>query len=341
VNKKKLNLKNDFLIEEVAPLFFDKLALREPRQRLNRIYTPKGRYYYTIDEAEHVSIYLGVTTMIGKLVPKGEGLIKWMVDMGFEKSRIYASVRAAYGTLMHELIADFLINRIFNLDTIPDRVDHVISTRLTNVEQPTVDRSVWIEDLVTDILAFAQFCSDHKVKPVAIEVMLTHPDGYAGTIDLLCFMTIREKIDPDKKWVESNTSYKTVLAAVDFKSGRKGFYDEHAIQLESYRHLIHNEWPDLYVEKIYNWSPKDWRTNPDYNLKDQSSSVDAKKFELLVDLAKVELMKVPGSFMVPKGTIELGKEFEPNILEKVDIIDFIVNYHRNKSKEPYGLPEHP
>jgi hypothetical protein len=220
-------------------------------------------------------------------------------------------------------------------------VDEVLNNKLSNVERPTVERSVWIEDLTSDILAFAQFCVDYKVKPIAIEIMLAHPDGYAGTIDLVCYLTIREKINPEKTWIASNTLYREILAGVDMKSGRKGFYDEHAIQLESYRHLIKNEWPDLEVEKIFNWSPKEWKTEPGYNLKDQSSSVDARKFELLVDLAKVELLKVPGAFLVPKGRIEFGVEFsQSDVLEKVNIVDFIVNFHRNKSKEQYGLPEH-
>lgn len=321
-------------IEAVMPLFFDTNAIRVPNSKIYRIYTPKGRYYYTVDlNSETVDMYIGVTTMIAALVPKGEGLIKWMADLGYEKAKVYANVKAQYGTLMHNEIAKFLISGYYDVDSLPSNVREYID-KCDN--KSYINAEEWVNDMYNDMLAFAKFCYDYQIKPIAIEIMLCHPDGYAGTIDLLCSMTIKEKIDSAKRATENNLITKTIIAAVDFKSGRKGFYDEYAIQLESYRHLIHNEWPDLVVEKIYNWSPKEWRTEPSYNLKDQSDSVDAMKFNMIVELAKIELMKIPGSYMKPKGILRLG-ELNDDILSSTNIIEYILDHHRNKYSEHIEL----
>lgn len=318
----------NMLIESVSPMFFDADAIRIPTHQLFRIYTPRGRYYYTVDlENNAVQIYIGVTTMIGALVPKGEGLVRWMADMGYDQAKVYSTIRAQYGTLMHNEFARFLIEGVYDMDALSERVYQYISEKCEHKQ--LINAEEWINDMVNDLLAFAQFCYDYQVQPIAIEIMLPHPDGYAGTIDLLCYMTIKEKIDPSKKATSNNISTKRVLAAVDFKSGRKGFYDEYAIQLESYRSLVQNEWPDLVVEKIFNWSPKEWRTTPGYNLKDQSEAVDAQKFSLLVEMAKIELMKIPSSFLKPHGIIKLREENE-GVMVQTDIIQYILDHHRRR-----------
>ncbi len=324
--------KSDLTIEQIVPFYFNANAIRQPKSKLFRVYTPKGRYYYTYDfQTEEIQLYIGVTTMIGTLVPKGDQLIKWMVDVGPEQSKIIAGTKAAYGTLMHSIMGKYTLDKKFDLADIPFLVDEAIA-KLKPLEQMHVSAAQWVEDLTSDLLAWAQFVKDYNFEPIAMEVMLTHPDGYAGTMDFLGYMDIKQKIDPTKKAVESNLITRRVLATIDAKSGRKGFYQEHEIQLESYRHLIHAEWPDLHVEKIYNWSPKDWRTAPDYNLKDQSNSVEAAKFNLIVEMAKIELLKKPISMLLPKGVLGFGEGFEAtDYINRVDLIDYLKDYHRRKN----------
>lgn len=314
-------------IEPVEPMYFDADALREPTYKLFRIYTPKGRFYYTYNNGD-VNLYLGVTTMLQKLLPTGEGLIKWMCDMGYDKSKEYAKERAYYGTLMHNEIAKFLINKKYSLDLLPSIVDEYCSK-----EYPQ-RREEWTEDLTSDMLAFAQFCADYNIIPLAIEVALAHPDGYSGTVDLLCRMTIQEegywgevyKSGDNKGNPKLTKQPRQIIASVDFKSGRKGFYDGHEVQLESYRSLIHENFPDIKVEKIFNWSPKEWRTTPSYNLKDQSNSVDAQKFDLLVEIAKIELMKLPTAYSHAEGMLTLGGA-PGDVFKKEDVIEYIKRKH--------------
>jgi len=325
-------------IEPVIPQYFDENALREPAYKLYRIYTPKGRFYYTYDDGD-VSLYLGVTTMLSKLLPTGEGLIKWMCDLGYNESKAYAAMRAAYGTLMHEEIGKFLINKQYVLQDIPATVE-AYCAKTSYIQY----KEEWIDDITMDMLAFAQFCADYSVIPLAIEIALAHPDGYSGTVDLICYMTIQEegywgetyKSGERKGEAKLTKRERQVLATVDFKSGRKGFHDNYEIQLESYRKLIHENFPDLFVEKIYNWSPKEWRTTPSYNLKDQSNSVDAQKFEMLVELAKIELLKVPSAYTHAEGTLVLGQE-AGDVFRKEDVIEYIRRYHTERNREEVAL----
>lgn len=53
----------------------------------------------------------------------------------------------------------------------------------------------------------------------------------------------------------------------------KGFYESHEMQLA----LCYEMWNDknrgiFEVEKIFNWSPNDWVSNPVYNFKDQTKN---------------------------------------------------------------------
>ena len=55
------------------------------------------------------------------------------------------------------------------------------------------------------------------------------------------------------------------------KSGKSGFYDDHAIQLAMYRMIAQQRW-GLSVEKLFNVAPKDWREQPGYSSTDQTDN---------------------------------------------------------------------
>jgi len=324
-------------IEKVTALYFDKEALREPAYRLFRINTPKGRYYYTFENDEPV-LYMGVTTMLGMVIPKAEGLIKWIADMGYEESRRYMMERAYYGTLLHIQIADFLINGSYTFSDVPSIVDAYIEK-----EGIVANRDQYIVDIQKDMLAFCQFAYDYKVKPIAIEIMLVHPDGYSGTIDLIAYMEVPvkgfwgETYKSGERKGEPKESTKSIrmLTVIDIKSTRKSTaHEEKDVQLEAYKQLIEHNFPDLQIQRLYNWSPKDWRETPSYNLNDKTDSVDMNKFYAWIRVAQIETEKKDNVFAEITGTATLG--VDPSTLYAVkDVKEYIRTVHA-KRMEAYA-----
>ena len=305
-------------VEEMISLFFNSDALVEQPERVYRLQSGSDRLYYTYDEKGEPDFYISVTSMIQKTTPTSPHLIKWMADMGYEESKEYANERANYGTFMHSEIARLLIDRKLNLDSMQERLkDYIDANDLPNGFVSHVD------ELKKDLLAFAQFVYDHNVKPLAIEIVLTHKMGYAGAIDLPCTMDIEEKgffgdkykSGPNKGKDKETKRIRNVVAIVDFKSGRKGFYEDHEIQLEAYRRMWNAAYPDKPAEKIFNWAPSDWRTSPSYKLKDQSDSKNIEKFDHLVNLAMIEKDKRKKSVMIVSGEIDMDNpDLSKNIM---------------------------
>ena len=181
------------------------------------------------------------------------------------------------------------------------------------------------QDFVTN-----QFIIDFKVQPLAIEIILSHPDGYAGAIDLVCDLDLEEKGFFGEKYLsgankgqpKESKQTRRVRAIVDLKSGRKGFYESSEIQLQAYANMWRYSFEET-IDKVFNWSPKDFRgTTPTYNFKDQSDSKNLDKLQYLIPLAKIEddkrsniVTKIGGNIDLLKG--ELGSIEELTFTELI------------------------
>lgn len=309
-------------VEQVQAEFFNEDALKEQPEPVYRLDSSGHRYYYTFDENNEPRFYVSVTTLIKQTMPTSPALIKWIADMGYEESQRFAAERASYGTFMHAQIAELIINRSYNLNAIKNRLRLFIES-----EQLPADFINYVDDFKKDILAFAQFMKDTKLKPLAIELVLTNPqEGYAGAIDLCAEITIEEKgffgetykTGANAGKPKESKRDRTLRAIIDFKSGRKGFFPEHEIQLHAYKDMWNLHFKNYPVEKVFNWSPKDWRgKTPSYNFKDQTDSKNAKKLPYLIELARIEEEKRDNTFISCSGIIDLDKEsgLENNIIE--------------------------
>lgn len=320
-NETKEEIAPGMTVEEIKAEYFNEDALQEQPEPVYRLDSSGHRYYYTFDENGEPRFYVSVTTLIKQTLPTSPQLIKWIADMGYEESQRYAQERAAYGTFMHSQLAELLIARSYNLNGLKERLKMYIES-----EQLPGDFINYADDFKKDILAFAQFMKDTDLKPLAIELVLTNPqDGYAGAIDLCAEITIEEKGffgDVYKTGANAGKPKETkrqrrIRAIIDFKSGRKGFFPEHEVQLLAYKTMWNMHFEKYPVEKVFNWAPKDWRgTTPTYNFKDQTESKNAQKLPYLVELARIEDEKRDNTIVACAGIIDLDKpDFEGNITE--------------------------
>lgn len=307
-------------VEQIKSEFFNDDALQEQPETVYRLDSSGHRYYYTFDEDGEPRFYVSVTTLIKQTLPTAPSLIKWIADTGYEESQRYAAERASYGTFMHSQIAELIINRKYDLNKLRERLVQYIET-----EQLPSDFINYTDDFKKDLLAFAQFMKDVELKPLAIELVLTNPeDGYAGAIDLAAEITIEEKgffgevykTGANAGQPKETKQKRRIRAIIDFKSGRKGFFPEHEVQLHAYMKMWNMHFEAYPIEKVFNWSPKDWRGKvPTYNFKDQTESKNAQKLPFLVELAKIEDEKRDNTIISCSGIIDVDCGLESNIME--------------------------
>lgn len=286
-------------VEEIRAVYFNADALKEPAYRVFQLNSDGHRYYYRFNEAGEPEFFPSVTTLLKQVMPTPPALLDWMIANGKDGATEKRDLAAAYGTFMHIQFETLVINRRYDFDNVP-------AVLLGYMERENLPEKVfaeWLPKIRKDVLAFAQFVRDYNVKPLAIEIGLVHPEyHYAGCIDLPCVMT-----DPK--------SGKQFTAIVDFKSGRKGFYEEHELQLHLYREMWNINYPETPVARVFNFSPKDWRTKPTYNLKDQTDSVNARKLPYLLALASIEDEKRDNTLTIVRGVLDLDNgKIADNIL---------------------------
>ena len=319
LSAKPVEVAQGITVQKLNPQYFDIEKLKHQPEPIYRMDANGHRYYYRFDENGEPTFYTSVTTMIKNTLPTSSYLINWKVDKGADKAEEEMLERAAYGTLLHTLCGTLLMTGKFNLDCIPKKLEEFC------MGEKITPKPGWIDDLKKDVLAFAQFMIEKNVKPLAIEVILYHPtDGYAGALDLVLEMDEEQKGFFGEKYLsgankgQPKETKRTVRinAILDIKSGRKGFYESHELQLQAYKEMWGVHFPDIKIDRLYNWSPKDYRGSvPSYNLKDQTDSRNLVKLPNLVALAKIEDSKRSNTITVINGDIDLTKGLDGIISE--------------------------
>lgn len=297
--------------EEMYAVYLNSDALKEPPYRLYRLNEAGHRYYYRF-EGDIPVFYPSVTTLIRQTTPTSPFLIQWMVQNG-DAATEKRDMAAAYGTFMHIQFERLVITRQYDLD----KADDALREYMERENIPDKYFFDWKDRIRKDILAFAQFLKDYDVKPLAIEIALVHPRWkFAGAIDLPCEMTWKKK---------------RVIAIIDFKSGRNGFYEDHELQLGLYKMMWDETYPDKECEMIFNFSPKDWRTAPSYNLKNQTDSPNLAKLPHLLALAAIEDEKRENTVTYCDGVVDLDGDLSGNI-HSLSLAELITAKHQQGEK---------
>ena len=263
--------------------------------QIKRIQSGGDRYYCTYKESEP-KFYLSVTSFTSKCLPNPY-LSKWRGDLGNELADFKADLAAHYGTFMHIEIGDFIKNNTYNFDDADERViDYLLCH---NLSMKLI--SEWVDKIHNDMLSFAAFCSKNEVQSIACEFPIVSDTAkVGGCIDYV---------------VNMKFGAKRVNAIVDFKSGRKGFYESHELQLKIYREIWNETFGDILpVTHIFNWAPTDWKCGvPKFKLKNQDNGNLICEHYLNLGLAH-GFTKQPRAIKRGKGTIQFGqKELKQNV----------------------------
>lgn len=277
------------LIPEIAPT----IEGLTPPFLLSRVDKGSDRYYYKLGTND---AYLSMTSFVSKSMPTSPQLIEWITDRGADMSEYIKDESAAYGTWMHICCIESLKNGGGNFDEIRElTISEAISQKYEH------RASIWAHNAVRDLMSFLVFINEYEVKPVAAEYPIASDKyGLGGMIDLPCTM---------------NFNRARVNAIVDLKSGRKGFWPEHEMQLHGYKELW-NEWfGDFFpVTHVFNWAPNDWRDKPTYKLKNQTNSKFANTIHHRMELARMEgWINPPEQYQFYTGDFKVeGFDFNEN-----------------------------
>ena len=299
--------------KQLIPLFYDKEKLIKTPQILYRTNVGDKRYYYTIKETGEVVKFASVTTVLDSTMPTSEYLIKWIAEYGIKRAEDIKNQKAEYGNLLHICFSQFMIKGTFDLASIPSRIE---TYRLANNIDFNTDHWEW--ELEKDLRAWEVFCAVHDVKPIAISLMLSSEKlGIAGELDIVLEMRVgtgvnggilKNDIVVDKNGEIKKDLTRRIIVILDWKSGRHGFYLIHEAQLHLYKLLWNETFPHLQIDGLYNWSPKNWETEPAYNLKEQSESREGAKVKHYIDLFRLSGFNEQAIYYPKKeGRLQLGK----------------------------------
>jgi hypothetical protein len=282
----------DFIDSVVSPEF---MHIVSPFN-LFRVQSAGERYYMMLDENNKPTYYLSVTSFCSKSLGASAFLMKnYFGVLGTEQAELNAEIAAHYGTMLHIEIGNFFKND-YQYDFGNSINDALLSVCAKYLQENNLHHSLayeWREKLQNDMASFISWVQEKNVKMIAMEFRIAS-DTYkvGGAIDLIC------SLDFDGK---------RVFAVVDFKSGRKGFFDSHILQLKAYATIWNEHYKNVCpITHCFNWSPKEWREKPTYNFENQTKKpIDFKsRAEVAI---KEEWVKTPKSYLVMSGVANLSK----------------------------------
>lgn len=277
--------------------WFDETAIRLPNYRVGRVNFEKGRSYIKINEdgtlAQPFRLYTSLTTAISASMPTPKQLEDWKFEHGKKESDRLMRVAQNYGTMLHLEIAKFCIEKVYDLDGTDAVVERYTSEH--NFWEPECGFE-WSRKLKQDMLAFMQFSFDYDIVTQGIEVVLLSEHGFGTMIDWVGLITVDEdgldyenpyKSGPRKGEPREVKVRVQKRAIINFKSGRKGFYETHGIQIECERQLWEENFPDMPLDMACNWAPADWKTTPGYKLKSWDDVVSKEEVKAILTLAEI------------------------------------------------------
>ncbi|MBX3044869.1 MAG: hypothetical protein KF896_14245 [Ignavibacteriae bacterium] len=330
----------------IKPLFYNQEILLTPPPIVYRHDAKGQRKYYSISEELQYIEEASVTTILDKVMPTPYWLELWKASYGLNKANQLMKEAGFYGTLDHTCLAEYLILKQFDLNSIEARINTFVMSKRINF-----DTWEWSSKLKHDLLAFHKFVHDYNVVPLAVEIVLiSNKLGYGGAIDLVCQMRIgtgengkilKTDIKYDKNGEIKEDKTRTVTAVVDFKSGRHGFSESNEAQVHMYKNLFTEFYPHVPIEKVYNWAPKDWNNSeePAYYLKDQTNSNEKDCIEYYVKIFKTKQLQSQNKIIHNfKGVLAYGKDDFKDNLEVMTFEEKAISRYKKQAGKTISKP---
>lgn len=313
--------------EQMSALFFDSDALREPNYRLCQLNARGQRYYYVNGEGG-VTMYPSVTTILKKVMPENKYLTDWKVALGKEDSEAYTMDRARFGTFVHGQAEKLIVSGKYDLDSLEKELARYIER-----ENLPISFMEHAEEAKYALLSFAKWMRDYRVKPLAVEICLYHPElGFAGQLDIVC--TMQKYPVGDKK-----DNGERITAIVDMKTTTKEFHDEHAIQLGLYKMMWEATFPDVPIDAIANVSPKAWwntaRKQISYQFDWQTDNEVLRQIPYLIELYKLlptETKRIP----ICGGVIDLNEDID-SYVNVLTLEELVASHHEEEEDDETPL----
>lgn len=252
--------------------------------RLFRLTGKSNRIYFTKERGKPAVVYTSGTTLIDNFHDKSgaialESWRKRLLIEGLDPA-VVLKTRQDYGTILHIIYGKLLMKEEMSYQLVSDIITKIAIEDVGMKEEKAEEFvSKHLTEFKKDIGAFVQWLIDFEVEPIAIEAMMK-TDKYmtATAIDLVANITVQEKgfygevyksgANKGKPKQTVGKSRKRVI--VDFKSGKgSGFYPKNILQLLLNRVIWEENFPEVKLDGIYNFSPKNWRTSPTYEFADQ------------------------------------------------------------------------
>lgn len=301
-------------LEEIKAAYFNPDCIREAPRRLYRSMIGGQRYYHgepgpvAADGKARVRLFPSVTTVIAATTPMAPYLLDWISQHGKRRAEYLRDSRAAYGTTLHILLADLVIAGTCDLDALPEVVEMRRQTEGFDFET-----SYWAAELAQDIVGFVSAWQKLRAKALAIEVPLASDRlGYAGTVDLVIEADIERGVGAGRPKVVSRE-----ICLFDWKSSRTAFYDSGAIQVNAYKRLWEEAFPELPIVSTWQYGCSDWddTSRQRYRLREETDHQLAGLFPSLLDQWKIRQSKTRASLSL-KGKVSLTSSVEASIVSE-------------------------
>lgn len=340
-NSDKNESNYDVVTVEKLVAFYSGELLKRPYE-MYRLSTMKGaRIYFRELEDNSIRFYMGATSASRYLMTPH--LLRWWADSeGYDARKQEMYDKATAGSYFHSLIAQIAKGEEMSVKVIRESYKlYLVANEVTAKLHAS-----FIDTMVKDVLSYLQWCEDYEVKPLAIEMPLC-----SDTIGVATLVDWVGVINDSKGNLNEDGSIKSKRGRqpkherigvhsciVDFKTGKKGTYETHIMQLQSNKEMFEENFPDIEpIKYYYNLSPKAWRIEPTYDFVNQTDKMNQDRYDALLTLARTDMEGILNrNILTIEGDFKFGTS--ANSLIRRFTIQEVVNSGEWKEFLPKELP---